>query len=225
MEDDGMSELATHELTTYLLPDMYPGEDQGKLEQVAAQRAAQAPSEAMMQAVRLLLFGLGEDPDREGLLDTPKRVARMLREVTSGYAVDLDGVINGAIFSEHYDEPVLVRDISFHSMCEHHMLPFYGVAHVAYIPNGLVVGLSKIPRVVETFARRLQVQERLTAQIADFLHSRLDPRGVAVVLEGVHLCSVMRGVEQPNSTMRTQALRGVFRQDRQLLDHILRGAA
>lgn len=220
-----MSMLSLTELTTYTLPDPHTGEDLGKLEQVTAQRAAQPPSGAMLEAVRELLVGLGEDPAREGLLDTPKRVARMLREVTSGYEVDLEGVINGAIFREDYDEPVLVRDISFHSMCEHHMLPFYGVAHVAYIPAGLVVGLSKIPRVVETFAKRLQVQERLTSQIADFLQERLNPSGVAVVLEGVHLCAVMRGVEQPNSTMRTQALRGVFRHDRQLLDHIMHGGA
>ena len=217
-----MSELSIAGMSTYTLPDLYPGEDLGKLEQVTAQRAAQAPTTEMTEAVRELLSGLGENPDREGLLDTPKRVARMLREVTSGYEVDLDGVINGAIFRERYDEPVLVKDISFHSMCEHHMLPFYGVAHVAYVPHDLVVGLSKIPRVVETFARRLQVQERLTGQIADFLQERLDPRGVAVVVEGVHLCAVMRGVEQPSSTMRTQALRGVFRQDRQLLDHIMK---
>lgn len=220
-----MSELSIAGLPTYALPQVFAGEDLGKLEQVTAQRAAQAPPTVMTEAVRALLIGLGEDPDREGLLDTPKRVARMLREVTSGYEVDLEGVINGAIFRERYDEPVLVRDIRFHSMCEHHMLPFYGVAHVAYIPHGLVVGLSKIPRVVETFARRLQVQERLTSQIADFLQDRLDPRGVAVVLEGVHLCAVMRGVEQPSSTMRTQAFRGAFRQDRQLFDQLMvRGA-
>jgi GTP cyclohydrolase I len=211
------------DLSTYTLPDLIVGQDLGKLEQVTAQRAAQLPSAPMMEAVRELLLGVGEDPEREGLLDTPKRVARMLREVTSGYEVDLDGVINGAIFREAYDEPVLVRNIRFYSMCEHHMLPFYGVAHVAYIPAGLVVGLSKIPRVVETFAKRLQVQERLTSQIADFLQERLNPSGVAVVLEGVHLCAVMRGVEQPNSTMRTQALRGAFRRDRQLLGQVMQG--
>ena len=220
-----MSDLSIAGMLMYTLPDIFTGEDQGKLEQLAAQRAIQAPSATMTEAVRELLIELGENPDREGLLDTPKRVARMLREVTSGYEVDLDRVINGAIFRERYDEPVVVKDISFHSMCEHHMLPFYGVAHVAYIPHGMVVGLSKIPRVVETFARRLQVQERLTSQIAEFLQERLDPRGVAVIVEGIHLCAVMRGVEQPRSTMRTQALRGVFRQDRQLLDHIMKRGA
>lgn len=200
------------------------GPDGGKLEQVVALRAAEAPEGEMLAAVRSLLLGVGEDPEREGLLDTPKRVAKMLREVTSGYAVDLDAIINGAIFDEpQADEPVVVRDLAFYSLCEHHMLPFYGKAHVAYIPSGRVVGLSKIPRVVEAFARRLQVQERLTAQIADFLEERLEPLGVAVVLEGAHFCAVMRGVNQPAGVMRTQALRGVFRRDKSALTQVLPG--
>jgi GTP cyclohydrolase I len=221
-EEDRMSHLPTTERTSYAVREAPAAVDLGKLERVSAQRAAEPPPIEMTTAVRQLLMGLGEDPDREGLIETPRRVALMLRELTSGYEVDLDGIINGAVFRESYDEPVLVRDIGFHSMCEHHLLPFSGVAHVAYVPNGLVVGLSKISRVVETFARRLQVQERLTCQIADFLQAQLDPLGVAVIMEANHLCSVMRGVEQPNSMMRTQALRGVFRRDRQLLEHIMR---
>jgi GTP cyclohydrolase I len=193
----------------------------GKMENVVAQRSAEGPSQAMLDGVRDLILGVGEDPDREGLLDTPKRVAQMLREVTSGYVVDLDAIINGAMFEEAYDEPIVVKDMTFYSMCEHHMLPFYGKAHVAYIPNGRVVGLSKIPRVVEAFSRRLQVQERLTSQIADFLDERLDPLGVAVVLKGVHLCAVMRGVSQPTGVMRTQTLRGVFRKEPGLVARVL----
>jgi GTP cyclohydrolase I len=191
----------------------------GKMEQVMAWRAGQSPDPAMMGAVRTLLNGIGEDPQREGLLDTPKRVAKMLSEVTSGYSVDLDAVINGAMFEESYSEPIVVREITFYSMCEHHMLPFHGKAHVAYLPAGRVVGLSKIPRVVEVFARRLQVQERMTDQIAKFLYEKLEPRGVAVILEGVHFCAVMRGVGQPDGVMRTQA--AVAESDelrRQLLD-------
>jgi GTP cyclohydrolase I len=185
----------------------------GKLEQVMAARSAQMPSEAMTQSVRQLLIELGEDPEREGLRDTPKRMARMLREVTSGYDIDLDSIINGAIFQEEYDQPIVVKDISFFSLCEHHVLPFFGVAHISYIPKGQVVGLSKIPRIVEAFSRRLQVQERLTTEIADFLDENLQPSGVSVILEGTHFCAVMRGVQQPSSKMRTFALRGVFERD------------
>lgn len=178
----------------------------GKIEQIKALSAGLPASEEMKFAVRSLLHGVGEDPDREGLLDTPKRVANMLQEVTSGYRVDLDAVINGAMFEETYHEPIVVRDIRFYSMCEHHMLPFYGKVHVAYIPSGRVVGLSKIPRVVEVFARRLQVQERMTTEIAEFLDQKLNPRGVAVIAEGVHFCAVMRGVSQPDGLMQTQAV-------------------
>ncbi len=138
--------------------------------------------------------------------------------------MDLDAIINGAVFHEDYDEPVTVADLDFYSTCEHHLLPFYGKAHVAYIPQGRLVGLSKIPRIVDAFSRRLQVQERMTAEIADFIDDRLDPLGVAVVVEGFHLCTAMRGVEQRRGTMHTQALRGAFLQDRSLVDRVMRNA-
>lgn len=185
----------------------------GKLEQVMAARSAQMPSKAMTHSVRQLLVGLSEDPEREGLRDTPTRMARMLREVASGYDVDLDSIINGAIFEEEYDQPIVVKDISYFSLCEHHVLPFYGVAHIAYLPKGRVVGLSKIPRIVGAFSRRLQVQERLTTEIADFLEANLEPGGVSVILKETHFCAVMRGVQQPSSKMRTFAMRGVFETD------------
>jgi GTP cyclohydrolase I len=164
-------------------------------------------------AVREILIGIGEQPDREGLLKTPSRVAKMYAELTAGYHVDPEALINDAVFSVSYDEMVVVKNIDFYSMCEHHMLPFMGQVHVAYIPNGKVVGLSKIPRIVEMFARRLQVQERMTVQIADFINAHLEPTGVAVVAEGVHMCSVMRGVKKANASMVTSAMRGIFRDD------------
>lgn len=164
-------------------------------------------------AVESILGAIGEDPEREGLLDTPSRVSKMYAELTAGYRVDPRALINDAVFSVDYDEMVLVKDIDFYSLCEHHMLPFHGRVHVAYIPNGKVIGLSKIPRIVEMFARRLQVQERMTVQIAEFLDEALKPQGVAVVAEGVHLCAVMRGVKKANATMVTSAMRGVFRND------------
>ncbi len=164
-------------------------------------------------AVRTILENIGEEPDREGLLRTPSRVAKMYAELTAGYRVDPQALINDAIFSVDYDEMVMVKNIDFSSLCEHHMLPFMGRVHVAYIPNGKVIGLSKIPRIVEMFARRLQVQERMTVQIADFIDAALRPQGVAVVAEGVHMCSVMRGVKKANATMITSAMRGVFRDD------------
>jgi GTP cyclohydrolase IA len=164
-------------------------------------------------AVREILIGIGEQPEREGLLKTPSRVAKMYAELTAGYHVDPEALINDAIFTVSYDEMVLVKNIDFASLCEHHMLPFMGQVHVAYIPQGKVVGLSKIPRIVEMFARRLQVQERMTVQIADFINNHLDPMGVAVVAEGVHMCSVMRGVKKANASMVSSAMRGVFRDD------------
>ncbi|TAK11014.1 MAG: GTP cyclohydrolase I FolE [Acidobacteria bacterium] len=167
----------------------------------------------MQDTIRRLLRELGEDPSREGLLDTPKRVEKSLKFLTSGYAVDVDSIINGALFSVEYNEMVIVRDIDFYSLCEHHMLPFFGKAHVAYIPNGKVVGLSKIPRIVDVFARRLQVQERLTSQIAECLTDSVKPMGVAVVMEASHLCKAMRGVEKQNSVTVTSAMRGVFHSD------------
>ena len=162
-------------------------------------------------AVRRILQEIGEDPDREGLRGTPDRVHRMYTELTAGYHVDPERLVNGAIFDIDHSEMVVVREIPFHSLCEHHLLPFFGTAAVAYIPEGRVIGLSKIPRIVEMYARRLQVQERLTQQVADFLMERLAPKGVAVVLEASHLCAVMRGVRKPGTIMTTSAVLGIFR--------------
>ncbi len=162
-------------------------------------------------AVREILAEIGEDPDRQGLVGTPGRVHRMYTELTAGYHVDPARLMNGAIFEVDYSEMVVVKDIPFYSLCEHHLLPFFGSAAVAYIPRGRVLGLSKIPRVVEMYARRLQVQERLTQQIADFLQTNLDPLGVGVVLEATHLCAVMRGVRKPGTVMTTSAVLGLFR--------------
>jgi GTP cyclohydrolase I len=181
---------------------------QGKLEGMTF-----ATNYAIEAAVRDILRNIGEDPDREGLLRTPNRVARMYAELTAGYHIDPAALINDAIFSVDYDEMVLVTDIDFYSLCEHHLLPFLGQVHVAYIPNGKVIGLSKIPRIVEMFARRLQVQERMTVQIADFIDEALQPLGVAVIAEGIHMCAVMRGVKKANARMITSAMRGVFRSD------------
>ncbi|MGB6298098.1 MAG: GTP cyclohydrolase I FolE [Rivularia sp. (in: cyanobacteria)] len=167
----------------------------------------------MMEAVRTLLIGLGEDPEREGLKDTPKRVVKALQFLTKGYHESLDELLNGAVFTEDANEMVLVRDIDIFSSCEHHILPVIGRAHVAYIPNGKVIGLSKVARICEMYARRLQVQERLTVQIADALQGLLKPQGVAVVLEASHMCMVMRGVQKPGSWTVTSAMRGVFAED------------
>ena len=167
----------------------------------------------MQEIIRQLLAGLGEDPSREGLLDTPKRVDRSLRFLTSGYAADVDAMLNDALFSVDYSEMVIVKDIDFYSLCEHHMLPFFGKCHVAYIPNGKVVGLSKILRLVDIFARRLQVQERLTNQIANTLLEKIQPLGVAVVTEATHLCMSMRGVQKQNSVAVASAMLGAFRED------------
>lgn len=163
--------------------------------------------------IRNILVEIGEDPNREGLLNTPKRVAKAYKFLTAGYQKDIEEVLNNAIFNEKYDEMVLVKNIDFYSLCEHHMLPFYGKVHVAYIPNGKIVGLSKIPRIVEVFARRLQVQERMTQQIADTLEKYLQPVGVAVVSEAYHMCMMMRGVEKQNSSATASAMHGVFKDD------------
>ncbi len=171
--------------------------------------------------IRNLLASVGEDPDREGLQRTPERVARMYEELLAGYQTDPVALINGAIFEADYDDVVIVRDIDFFSLCEHHLLPFYGQAHIAYIPDGKIVGLSKLPRVVEMFARRLQVQEQLTQQIAEFLESTLQPRGVAVVIEAAHMCARMRGVKNQSTRMVTKAMRGVFRTDRQARQELM----
>jgi GTP cyclohydrolase I len=166
---------------------------------------------AMHDLIRQLLVELGEDPDREGLVRTPIRVDKALRFLTGGYRADIDEVLNDALFSVDYSEMVIVKDIDFYSLCEHHLLPFFGKCHVAYIPRGRVIGLSKIPRIVDVFARRLQIQERLTNQIAETILEKIDPMGVAVVCEGTHLCMSMRGVEKQNSFAVTSAMFGIFR--------------
>ena len=164
-------------------------------------------------AVRTLLAEIGEDPLRDGLAGTPGRVRRMYGELTAGYQTDPDALINGACFEVDYDEMVVVRNIEFFSLCEHHLLPFFGRAHVGYLPRGRVIGLSKIPRIVDMYAHRLQVQERLTVQIADFLMDRLEPKGVACVVEATHLCTMMRGVRKQEASMVTSAMLGTFRRD------------
>lgn len=160
-----------------------------------------------------LLIEIGEDPKRQGLLNTPKRVAKAYEFLTSGYHKNIEEVLNNAIFDEKYDEMVVVKNIDFYSLCEHHMLPFFGKVHVAYIPNGKIVGLSKIPRIVDVFARRLQVQERMTQEIADTLAKYLQPKGVAVVSEAFHMCMMMRGVEKQNSSATSSAVHGLFKED------------
>ena len=169
---------------------------------------------SMEPHVLALLRAVGEDTAREGLKRTPYRHAKALRYLTSGYRTDIDKIINGALFTETYDNMVIVKNIEVFSLCEHHLLPFYGKAHVAYIPNGKIIGLSKIPRIVDVFARRLQVQERLTEQVADLLVEKLQPQGVAVVMEAYHTCMMMRGVEKQNSYTVTSCMRGVFHDDR-----------
>jgi GTP cyclohydrolase I len=180
----------------------------------SAELAAPVTQDQIEAALRDVLVFAGEDPDREGLQRTPHRVAESLKFLTKGYSQDLETVINGAVFEEEYDDMVVVKDIEFYSLCEHHLLPFFGKAHVAYIPNGRIVGLSKIPRLVDMFARRLQVQERMTKEIAEALVTVLAPAGVAVVVEGMHMCMMMRGVEKQSASMVTSHVMGVFRDDR-----------
>lgn len=170
-------------------------------------------NQAIEAAVRVILEQIGEDSQRQGLRRTPNRVAKMLDELTSGYRTDPVVLINDAVFNVDYHEMVVVKDIDFYSLCEHHLLPFFGRVHVAYIPNGQVIGLSKVPRIVEMFARRLQVQERMTVEIANFLQDTLRPQGVAVLMEATHLCSVMRGVKKANARMITSAFLGTFKTD------------
>jgi len=171
------------------------------------------PGSQIPDAIRTLLVELGEEPTREGLAGTPDRVRRMYAELTDGYRTDPEALLNGASFAVDYDEMVVVRDIEFYSLCEHHLLPFFGRAHVGYLPRGKVIGLSKIPRVVDMYAHRLQVQERMTQQVASFLMERLDPKGVGCVVEATHLCTVMRGVKKQEATMVTSSMLGTFRRD------------
>ena len=178
-------------------------------------------SRGIERAVHDILLEIGEDPDREGLLRTPERMHKMWLELTCGYRVDADRLINGAVFDVGYSEMVVIKGIPFYSLCEHHMLPFLGVASVGYLPRGRVIGLSKIPRVVEMYARRLQVQERMTQQIADFLQSRLNPYGVGVVIEAEHLCLAMRGVQKGGATMVTSSVLGTFRTTKETRDEFM----
>lgn len=184
--------------------------------------------DAIEKSVSQILGAIGEDVDREGLIKTPSRVARSYEELLAGYRMDPRSLLNDAVFDVAYDEMVIVRDIEFYSMCEHHMLPFIGRAHVAYIPTDKVIGLSKIPRIVDLFSRRLQVQERMTKQIAEFIQVAIQPQGVAVVAEGVHMCMMLRGVKKHDASMTTSAMLGVFRHDMstrmEFLDNISRGA-
>jgi GTP cyclohydrolase I len=177
---------------------------------------------AFRAEVRSILKAIGEDPDRQGLEKTPQRVETALRWLTRGYDVSVEDIIGDAVFNESHEEMILVRDIEMYSLCEHHMLPFWGRAHVAYVPNGRLIGLSKLPRIVEVFARRLQVQERLTDQIADAIMDTLEPQGVGVVIEAAHLCMMMRGVEKQSSRTVTSAVRGIFRSDSKTRSEFLR---
>jgi len=183
----------------------------GSAEPIQGAGSLHTPTGPVEDAVREILTEIGEDPDRQGLVGTPDRVHRMYAELTAGYHVDPDRLLNDAIYDVGYSEMVVVKDVPFYSLCEHHLLPFFGNAAVAYIPRGRVIGLSKIPRVVEMYARRLQVQERMTQQIADFLDERLNPQGVGVVIEATHLCAVMRGIRKPGTIMTTAAVLGLFR--------------
>ncbi|HEY4485707.1 MAG TPA: GTP cyclohydrolase I FolE [Nitrospiria bacterium] len=178
-------------------------------------------TQAIQDVIERLLKLVGEDPSRDGLLKTPERVARMYEFLTQGYSQDIDRVLNGALFPIKYDEMVIVKDIDFFSLCEHHLVPFFGKCHVAYLPDKKIVGLSKIPRIVEVFSRRLQVQERLTQQIAETVQDKLKPQGVAVVMEARHLCMMMRGVEKQNATAVTSAMLGVFRARRETREEFL----
>lgn len=168
---------------------------------------------AVEKSVTTILEEIGEDTSREGLVKTPYRVAQAYKFLTDGYQKDINKVINGAVFEEKYDEMVIVKDIDFYSLCEHHLLPFYGKIHIAYVPNGKIIGISKLPRIVDVFARRLQVQERMTQEIADTFDEILQPRGVAVVAEGYHMCMMMRGVQKQNSITTTSAVHGLFKED------------
>ncbi|MAT99414.1 MAG: GTP cyclohydrolase I FolE [Anaerolineaceae bacterium] len=192
------------------------GHSNGKAAAASRPETPAKAKEAIETAVRAILTNVGEDPDREGLVGTPNRIARMYDEILAGYETDPVKLVNGALFDVDYDEPVIVKEIEYFSMCEHHMLPFFGRAHIAYIPSDKVIGLSKIPRIVEMFARRLQVQERMTRQIAEMIDEILQPQGVAVVVEGSHMCSMMRGVKKEHPRMMTSYMLGKYKEDREL---------
>jgi GTP cyclohydrolase I len=191
------------------------------MSQLTASEPITAASLTTQELYRELLLRIGEDPTRDGLIDTPERMEKSMAYLTRGYAMDANAVIQDALFDVDYDEMVIVKDIEFFSMCEHHLLPFFGKAHIAYVPNGKVIGLSKIPRVVDVFARRLQVQERLTTQIADAISAAINPQGVAVILEAQHLCMMMRGVEKQHSATVTSAMLGVFKTQLQTRNEFL----
>jgi GTP cyclohydrolase I len=186
-----------------------------------APEAITLSSASTQDLYRELLVRIGEDPSRDGLLDTPKRMEQALKFLARGYTMDIKTVLHNALFDVDYDEMVIVKDIEFFSMCEHHLLPFFGKAHVAYVPNGKVIGLSKIPRLVDVFARRMQVQERLTTEVADAIVDAIHPQGVAVILEAQHLCMMMRGVEKQHSATVTSAMRGVFKTQQQTRNEFL----
>jgi len=202
--------------------------DKEIIDRVAGLLEGNTDIEKIAKATDLILEAIGEDPNREGLQKTPERVARAYQELLAGYRTDPIELLNEAIFHVSYDEMVIVRDIEFYSLCEHHMLPIIGRAHVAYLPNGKIIGLSKVPRIVDMFARRLQVQERMTRQIADLVNELLHPKGVAVVVEGLHMCSMMRGVKKHDARMTTSAMIGAFRNSmstrQEFLDNISRGS-
>lgn len=204
-------------------------DDKVKIYEAADLLGTEIDAQAIQDAVRRVLIAVGEDPQREGLLKTPERIARSYDELLAGYRTDPVELLNEALFDADYDDMVLVRDIEFYSLCEHHMMPFIGRAHVAYIPQGKIIGLSKIPRIVDLFSRRFQVQERMTRQIADFVCQAINPLGAGVVVEALHLCSMMRGVKKHDARMTTSTMVGSFRSNpvtrQEFLDSISRGAA